>query len=58
MSKITIEFKNRKVEYYNVPYALARAIQTVLHHIEMDSDSDVVSGETEFDEDDSNKLTI
>lgn len=55
MSKITIEFKNRKVEYYNVPYALARAIQTVLHHIEMDSDSDVVSGETEFDEDDSNK---
>lgn len=26
MSKITIEFTNHKVEYYNIPYALARAI--------------------------------
>jgi len=48
MNKVTIEFKNRKVEFYNIPYALARAVETILHHIEMDSD--VVSGEMEIEE--------
>ena len=41
MNKVIIDFNNHKVEFYNLPYALARAIEIILHHIEMDSDVEI-----------------
>lgn len=52
MNKITFKYKNRNVEFYNVPHSLARAFEIILHYIENDSYNDIVSSESEAENND------
>lgn len=46
---IQIEYKNKIVEFYNVPENIANSIETLLYAIELE-ESDIISSESDVEE--------